>query len=247
MVTSAGRHAPLLGIRRLSGRFPTRSNVFTGHFSGHIISTMGSVSFRVCPNRAFNLINRSNYNGSAANHAVVHLAGPATNGIFFRNGSITRVDGRRVGSVHHRVRFVFRSPCTSLGPHVAVKRVISRPVAVRNINAGRRHVRHIHRLLSIIKLGPRRVGHCPRRFSNNRHRHINVTHTFTLGPGLVVYSRPISTLSMSVRTRILGLLGRLRSGFNATCLFVTRSLSIIRRVSSHITIVCLNGVIRISS
>lgn len=211
-----------------------------------VIGTISSIAFSVCRNRAFKLINRSNSNGAAANQDVVRLCGPASNRVVFSKGSMDGLgSGRSRLGFYHSVRVVFRSPCTSLGPHVAIRSVVTRNLSVRNlIGAGRRHHTGIRRLLRAINLGGSRTDHCPRRFSNNRHRHVNVTHTLTIRPHFVVTSRPVSTLSISVRTRIIGLLGSLRRRGNLACLFVTRSLSVIGCVSSHVNIVRFNHLLR---
>lgn len=125
-----------------------------------------------------------------------------------------------------------------------MERVVTRPLIVRAGLSGTRQGRLISRVLRIIKLARRRTSQCTRRFDNNRHRQVNVTETLVVGPGLVVTSRPISTLSISVRSRVLGLLGSLRARFGLACLFVSRSLDMIRRVDSDVKIVCLNAVIR---
>lgn len=109
---------------------------------------------------------------------------------------------------------------------------------------GRR--RQITCLLRQINLPTSYVGHFPRRFSKKRQRHVYVTHTLTLGPGFVVYSRSISTLSISIRTRILGLLGRLRTRFGLACVFVSRSLTIIGFVDSHVVMIGRNHVRRVN-
>ncbi len=312
----------LLDMERLDRRF-------------NPLGTISGMDFSVGGNRIFNLMNRSNYNGAAANHSVVGLCSVANNSIVFGNmevytnmgGCRSRVsgtgtsfgtngrgtvNGRRLTgfvtrggrTVHStggsrggysgrcstglirtlgtrcgphvsttansrggtlvtrcgcrlhgtggaglmaRVRVVFRSPVTSLSPEVAIHSVVTRKLVVRNRAGGRIVSGGMCRVLRLMKLITSRTDHCPRRFSNNRHREVNITHSVVVGPSLVVTSRPISTLSISVRTRIVGLLGSLESGFNLAVLFVTRSLSMIGCFSSEVNIVCCNGVMRLTS
>lgn len=91
------------------------------------------------------------------------------------------------------------------------------------------------------------LGHCPRRLSNNRVRQIVVTVTVSNGPSLLVTSRPAATLSIAIRTAVLSLLHRLHSHENVSLVFVARSLKVVTRVTSRITIVCRNRVIRANS
>lgn len=110
---------------------------------------------------------------------------------------------------------------------------------------GGRQLSGYNRLLRHINISHGELGTCPRRLSKNVHRHIVVTVTVTLSPRIVVVSRPAATLSIIIRHRVLHRVAHLGSRFNFTIVFVARSLPLLLRVSSHVTIVHGNRVIRV--
>lgn len=197
------------------------------------------------PKRAVNLINRSNYNGSVASLTVVNLLSPGTevdNRVLLGNEGLIKYSRHRCGGVHNRrVTVVCRSTLDSLGPSVLVGARVGRL-------AGHNNAHDTRRLLRLINLSP---GHalrsCPRRLSNNRHRHILVTVTLAHSPGLVVTSRPAATLSIAIRGRIVSLLGSLHGGLNFTVIFISRSLTLITGITRSVAIVCTKRIIRRNS
>lgn len=240
------RNRRLLRISSLGVCFRARSN---------IIHTISNISCALSHNRALNIINRSNSNGSIATVAVVNLVsvppkGVRNNSIHCHNHSVLRVARRRVRRVHNgSVTVVFRSPVASLGPICGVNGRMNRNLHLRHNCSGRRTLGHTARLLSLINV-PRPRGHigrCPRRFSNNVHRHIVVTVTLTYSPSVLVTSRPAATLSIAVRTRVVRLVRRVRRGGNGTVVVVARSLNIITSVTSGVVIVCTNHPIRFNA
>lgn len=237
------RGRPLVQMRGLGGCCPVQNNIVAR--AANCIRSISNISFSVTRKRALNLINRSKYNGSAINERLINLRAPANNELFCRKGSVRGLSKGRGGDIQARLRVIFRSPCSSLGPEGRVCRVLSRPVLCRKVSGGRAIRESISQLLSVMKLPGRILKHCPRRFSNKRQREVKVTQTLSLGPEFLIYSRPIDTLSISVRTRVLGLLHDLRGSLKLAYVFIKRKLNTIGCIDSQVTIVCLNGVIRV--
>lgn len=228
---------------------------------------MGSISLSLERKRILTLIKRSKYKGAMLYQSVLGLL-PGDTSIANRTvrcGSrgLVKCGRGRVRRVQKRkVTVIFRSPRDALGPAVAIKDRVRRTVLLRRGTLGRGGERgsfrgggggstgrQTVRLVGLIKVGStrRHCSLCPCRFSNKVHREYILTATLTSGPGLLVTSRPAATLSIAVRTRVLGLLGGLRGRLGLDVLFVARSLKIITRVTSQITMVRGKGVIRLRS
>lgn len=128
----------------------------------------------------------------------------------------------------------------------AVKGRLVRTVLLRASGSGGRTHRHTVRVLALINIGRPRdhLGRCPRRLSNNVHRHIVVTVTLIYRPSVLVTSRPAATLSIAVRTRVLRLVRSLRGGLNVTVVVMARSLNIVTDVYSRVVIVCNKHIYR---
>lgn len=151
--------------------------------SRHIIRGLG---LRLGTNSVNYLLNSSNYNGAAALHTVTNFRPIRRNRVRLNNRAVSDTNFALTPR-GHQVNVIFRS-CT-LFPRLDITRGVT-----FNVH-GRPRGSHIaRRLLRLIGLGGLN-GHFPRRLSNNRRRHITLTHTLTPRPRLLLLSRPFSGLS----------------------------------------------------
>lgn len=204
-----------------------------GYFSnGRIVPRL---SLAVGGNRFLALLNPSNYNGAAILHLVTNLRAISSKHVVLSGRSVARIPTRG-----HCIGAIFRD-CT-LFPRVAIFRGITFKLHVRGAPTTR-VAPHIVRTLQVIRLRAF-TRHGPRRLSNNRRRHITVTHTIIGGPHLLLLSRSLSTLSCGLHGRVRGRLGTLRHGLNVAFIFIARSRRRTLAVSSEVIIVHRNHVRR---
>lgn len=87
--------------------------------------------------------------------------------------------------------------------------------------------RHVRRMLSLIKVSGGNCG-VPGRLSNNRRRHVMVTHTMLGSPTVVLTSRPAKGLSMRANGSVMRLLrGVYRA--NSSMIVAARGLRLLGR------------------
>lgn len=192
----------------------------------------------VTSGRFFALLNPSNYNGAALLHAVTNFRRIDTNRVHLTNRPIGRLPpfGQQIGAI-------FRD-CT-LFPRVDITRGVTFNLRVRNLSRGS-VPRQISRVLTLIRVR-RLTQHGPTRLSNNRRRQITLTQTLTPGPGILLLSRPLSTLSLGLHGRVRIRLGHIRGRTKVAFVFIARSRRRTLALSSHVTIVSTNGVLRVNA
>lgn len=197
-------------VRGLDGMF---------HASRMRAVTLGRMGVRIGRKRFMTVVKPSNYKGSALLGVLNLLSGPARNDCGLLNGRMTGLGRGRHAHLHgNMVNFMFRD--FGLVSRLGIFRGIRLPLACLKVGTDR-HGRHILRVLGQVGLD-RHTGRFPRRLSNNRRRHITVTHTIIAGPGLVLTSRPANGLSSGGNTRMVGLLARL-GGRKADVIVMARS------------------------
>lgn len=200
---------------------------------------LGSISLAVGGNRIIAVVNSSNSKGSALLHYVGLLRRPANKTVLFRNGSVMG-SGVGVRSVHGGTYVIFRR--FGLFTGVAILRgVACTPHMIGNLS-GRRTGRGTVGLLTGIGLSSG-TGRCPDHLDNNRGRHMTVTHTLTVRPGMLLLSRPASTLSPRVIGRMLSIVGRL-TGANVAVILIARRVNFTGSISSAICFVSNNCLVR---
>lgn len=213
-------------MRRLGGGFNRRR-------------ILGSVSFDIGGKRIIYVVNSSKSNGSALLHYVGLLRGPATKRVVCGNRGILS-SGRSVFGCHDGLKVMFRR-FGLFGGLSILRGYAMKPIGV--LGGSRRRTRGVTvNCLRRIKVNGF-VGTGPRRLSNNRGRHITVTHTLAVRPSTLLFSRPASTLSPRVINRMLGIVGSL-TGDNLAVVIIARRVRFTERISSHIVFVSRNIVLR---
>lgn len=178
------------------------------------VHTLSRTDFATSQNRLAIVLKRSNTNGAATLGVLNNVSATASKHIIINNHSVAKLHGHSLVTCQQvSVKFIFRF--CGLIPGLATLRGIrltsrvypsrfSPTSALRGINLNSQ------------------LDGFPTRLSNNRRRHISVTHTVTGGPGLLLYSRPANTLSCRANGRILRLLRSVYHSRGVAILVVAR-------------------------
>lgn len=202
-------------LRKVAGDFNT-------------LRILGKVSLRVKGNRIIDVINPDKTKGAALLRVVNALSGPSKKQVVLGNARMGHLGRGRLSTFQgQRVNFIFRF--RRLLPRFATLRGIVVPSLVRNGSTKATQGRTLS-LLSFLKLS-RQTARGPTRLSNNRGRHITMTHTLVGRPSMVLTSRPSKDLSARGGKRLRQLFFRLHSGLKRAFIVIARSRRLTARAS----------------
>lgn len=190
-------------------------------------------------NRIVYVVKPSNTNGSAVLHYLGKLRRTSDNRVIIGNRSL---NSPRIGvsRIQRRINVIFRRFGLFGGVDI-VSGVALTPGLIRG-RASRRTHRRTVTLLGAIKL-TRGTSIVPHSLSNNRGRHITVTQSLTVHPGIVLFSRTASTLSPRVINSILRIVHRLTRS-NVAVILIARRVNFTHRITAHIVFASTNIVRR---
>lgn len=181
------------------------------------------------------VVNRDNSKGAMLVGYVINLLAPRGNRVLCSKHGFLGVGGGRGGALHHRVKVVFRD--TTLFSSLAMLRGMVFPLSVFSGSACHSHMGHTRFYLSHIGLVRTRDG-CPKRVDNNVRGHMTVTHTVTLGPRCLFYSRPGSNLSPGASLMVSRLVRSVAARCGVAAVVGARSVGSIVKVNSDVLCVC---------
>lgn len=217
-----------------------------GSFKGGAVLRNIGVSLR--GKGMVSVVKPSNTKGDALLQYLGRLRLVRNNSVYIRKRCLTRRGSNEIictssiatEEVLLHVNVMFRS--FGLFPRVAIlSGVLTTPICIGKVGQ-RSMVPATSTLLSGIKLlGGGSI--CPNDLSNKRGRHMTVTQTLTVGPSVVLFSRPASTLSPRLAKRILGAVRRLTSRGVAVTV-IARRVTFTGSISSGILFVMSKGIRR---
>lgn len=142
--------------------------------------------------------------------------------------------------IHFTINLYFRCPRCRVFRRGVFGRVTFNPGRVKL--SGRRVTLHIHRDVRFIKLGNSVISGSPFSLSNNRGEQMTVTSIVTVGPRILVLSRPYTKLSPGNESYVLSVVGRCRHSANDAIVVISRSVRSITELYAGICIVGNNGI-----
>ncbi len=144
------------------------------------------------------------------------------------------------------VRIVFQNPDSSLNPTKRVAAILERPLAIQGVSRPARRAR-IRELLEAVRLDVGYLHRLPRALSGGERQRVAIARAFATGPELVVLDEPLSALDVSSQASVVDLLTELRHRLDATYVFISHDLSLVRHLAHRIGVIYLGRLVELGT
>ena len=163
-----------------------------------------------------------------------------------------RVDGAEVGTLRvesrplalkRMLQMVFQNPDSTLNPShrvgYAIRRALRRLRGMRSgTGAG-----EAARLLDVVKLTAEIAARKPDRLSGGQKQRVAIARALAGNPDVIVADEPVSALDVSVQAAIINLLGDIQAEREATLIFISHDLSVVRYLADEVAVMYLGAVV----
>ena len=138
---------------------------------------------------------------------------------------------------------VFQDPYASLNPRMPVAEVVAQPLRIAGEYRRAGGARRVEELLSMVGLDPASGGRLPAEFSGGQRQRIGIARALALLPDVLVLDEPVSSLDVTVRAQIMGLLDRLQAELGLAYLFIAHDLALVRQISDRVAVMYLGRIV----
>jgi len=218
---------PLIDVRDLK-------KVFSAH--GGRVYAVNGVSFRIEPGEAVALVGESGSGKSTVAKCLMRLIDPSEGQIVYRGRDVTKLSEGEFRPLRSRIQMVFQDPTMSLNPRLTVKQTLSEPLKLHGVARHGRLDKHLGELMDLVNLDRRLLGRRPHQLSGGQKQRVGIARAIATRPDFVVLDEPTSSLDMSIRIQIIGLLRRLQAELGMTYLFISHDLSTVRSLCSRVIV-----------
>jgi peptide/nickel transport system ATP-binding protein len=143
------------------------------------------------------------------------------------------------------LQIVFQNPDSALNRRHTVRRLISRPLTRLAGLSGERLRDRVADLIRSVRMEERHLGLRPGQLSGGLKQRVAIARAFGSGPRLVVCDEPTSALDVSVQAAILNLLADLQAKEQASYLFISHDLGVVRYLADRIAVLYLGRVLEV--
>ncbi|MBI0362652.1 ABC transporter ATP-binding protein [Burkholderia oklahomensis] len=215
------RSAPMIEVRDVSIRFPTRT--------GHVDAVRGA-NLSVGAGEAFGLVGESGSGKSTLLRALTGLV-PLAGGTL--SIAARPIEGKLDRAFRRDVQMVFQDPYASLHPRFTVDETLREPLAIHRLpDADER----IARALAEVGLGPAFRFRYPHQLSGGQRQRVAIARALIVEPRVLLLDEPTSALDVSVQAEILNLLKRLHRERGLTMILVSHNLAVVGFLCSRVAV-----------
>lgn len=230
--------ASLLEVRGLTKYFPIEEG-FLRRVVGHV-RAVDHVSLSISKGRTLGLVGESGSGKTTLGRCVLRAIDLTAGEILFHHEGETtdlaQLSRREMREFRKHMQMIFQDPYSSLDPRKTVFDIVSEPLRINRIAAGKALEDRVRAALELVGLDVRYMKRFPHAFSGGQRQRIGIARALSINPQLIVCDEAVSALDVSVQAQILNLLKDLQDEFNLTYLFIAHDLSVVEHVSDEVAV-----------
>jgi peptide/nickel transport system ATP-binding protein len=157
-----------------------------------------------------------------------------------------RVESRPL-ELRRTIQMVFQNPDSTLNPSHSAGYAIGRALRRLRRTSKGEAAREAARLLGVVKLSADLGGRKPDRLSGGQKQRVAIARALAGDPDVIVADEPVSALDVSVQASIINLLNEIQASREATLVFISHDLSVVRYIADHVAVMYLGAVVEVGS
>jgi oligopeptide/dipeptide ABC transporter ATP-binding protein len=240
----------LVEVENLKVHYPLRGSFaerLVGREAGSVKAVDG-VSFQLRRGEVLGLVGESGSGKTTLGRTLLRLVEPTAGSIVYDGRDITRLPDGVLRALRRKMQIIFQDPHASLNPAMDLETAVGHPLKIHGITRDKAEIRsRVAQMLERVGLAPaeRFLSKYPGDLSGGQKQRAVLARAIMLNPDLLVADEPVSMLDMSVRAKILELMGDLKEEFDLSYLYITHDLATARFFCDRIAIMYLGRIVEL--
>ena len=231
----------MLTIERLAMHFPLRSII--PWRAARVVRAVDGVSLEIAAGETLGLVGESGCGKSTLARCVLRLLDPTRGRVLLEDVDLTALGDEDLRLRRRDVQMVFQDPTASLNPRLSVAATVDEPLMLHTPLTGSARRARVDEVLEEVGLGAGLRDRYPHQLSGGQRQRVNIARAIATHPRLVVLDEPTSALDVSLRARVILLLGELKRRLGMTYLFISHDLSTVRYLCDRVAVMYLGIVV----
>jgi oligopeptide/dipeptide ABC transporter ATP-binding protein len=190
------------------------------------------------------LVGESGSGKTTIGRVIVRLLDCDSGRITYQGRDVTHLRGGSLRQYRSNVQIVFQDPYTTLDPRQRVGSHIAEALRTHDIVPRSDTGHRVHELLSEVGLDASDfAARFPHQLSGGQRQRVAIARALAVEPSLVVLDEPTSALDVTVQSRVLALLERLREQRLMSYVLISHNLAVIERLCQQVAVLYLGRIV----
>jgi oligopeptide/dipeptide ABC transporter ATP-binding protein len=236
---------PLLTVRNVNKTFPIRRSALGR--PTEVVHAVNDVSLEIEPGSTLGIVGESGSGKSTLGRVCLRMIEADGGEIRFADHNLRELSAAQLRRTRAHMTTIFQDPYSALDPRWTVGQIIEEPLKINGSHSRAERRTIVADILPRVGLSADAVHRVPRSFSGGQRQRIVIARALVTRPRLVFCDEPVSSLDVSTRAQVLGLLRELQSEFQLAYLFVSHDLGVVERMSDRIAVMYLGSIVEIGA
>jgi oligopeptide/dipeptide ABC transporter ATP-binding protein len=232
-------HFPLGGFSGLMSRLRGRPQP--------VVRAVESVSFDVASGETLALVGESGCGKSTVARCLLRLLDPTAGSIRYDGTEIASLERDAFVPFRRDIQMVFQDPTASLNPRMTARRMVEEALMLHTRLTATERCDRVDELLQEVDLGRSLGDRYPHELSGGQRQRVNIARAIATNPRFVVLDEPTSALDVSLRSRAILLLEKLRERLGLSYLFISHDLASVKYLAGRVAVMYLGTIVEVGA
>lgn len=189
------------------------------------------------------LVGESGSGKTSLAHAILQLIPASSGTVSFRGKALGGLDNKALRETRRRIQAVFQDPLAALSPRRSIRQALLEPLDHFRVGTPQERKDKSIVAMESVGLDPDLLDRYPHELSGGQRQRVALARALVTDPELVVADEPVSSLDVSMQSRIVELILEIRERLGVAFLFVSHDLSVVRRLADSIAVMYAGQII----
>jgi len=199
-------------------------------------AALNGVALSLAAGETLGIVGASGSGKTTLARILARLIEPDQGAITFDGQDLLALRGGQLRQARARFQMIFQDPLESLNPRARVRRILTDPIRIHGIFPKSQWGHEVDLLLDRVGLPGSFAERFPHQLSGGQRQRVAIARAIALKPRLLILDEPVSSLDVTVRAQILGLLKRIQRETTAAYIFISHDLAVVRAMANHLAV-----------
>lgn len=225
----------VLSVKQVSKVFVVKKN-WLGK-PQETLKAANNINFHLRQGQILGLVGESGSGKSTLAKIVIGLYQDYSGEVLWKGQNIRQLLNKNRKDYYSEVQYIFQDPYSSLNPRMQIAKIIKEALVLANPDLNQSQLSDkAGSLLKEVDLDLDFLNRLPGQLSGGQRQRVVIARALALGPQLIICDECVSALDVSVQSKIIKLISRLREKYGISFLFISHDLAVVREICDEILI-----------